>query len=96
LVIAGSGTATESWSNAAGEVGTIEIKCFRMNTGTSTRPTFMSQQVYNTANGSIICRQEGGGLFTTAGTYDAIRLAWESGDWAAVGKYYIFAIPNTI
>jgi hypothetical protein len=96
LIIAGGTTATEGFSNGAGETGFVEITCLNVNTGTSVRPFFHSRCVYNTANTSITARQEGGGTNTSAADYDAIRLVWQSGDWAAVGKYYIYAIPGAI
>lgn len=96
LKISGSDTGTESWSNGAGETGTLEMTCYNVNTGTSIRPSFLANVLYNSANGSIMVRQNAAGTNTTAADYDAIRLSWESGDWAAVGKYYIYAIPGSI
>jgi hypothetical protein len=96
MCIAG-GTASNSLSNAANETAMIDIYLSNVNTGTSLYPHIWARCVYYSATTPYYVRQETGASRLAAADYDAVKLTWESGgNFAAVGKYYLYAIPNSL
>jgi hypothetical protein len=96
MVVAG-GTAANSLSNAANETAFVEMLIAYCNTGTSARPHITTRAVYASAAAPYYIKETGGATRTTAADYDAIKFTWEGGgNFAAVGKYYLFKIPNVI
>jgi hypothetical protein len=94
LEILGGSGATEGMSNASNEIGAVDIYLYNVNTGTSLVPIINWRGGFYTAN-SEVCSASGTGSRSTAADYDAVRISWEgSGNFAAVGSYYIYAIPN--
>lgn len=96
IEVVGSGVAGKSLSNASGETCSIDVMFYNVNTGTSIVPTINWAVSYWNADGAFT-RQAGGGSRSAAADYDAIKFTWEGGgNFAAVGRYYLFKIPNVI
>lgn len=94
ILAAGSSSGTLSFSNAANETGYVEILLANCNTGTSIYPHITTRATYVNAAGNLT-QLSGGATRLSAADYDAIKFTWEGGgNFAAVGKYYIFKLPN--
>lgn len=95
IIVAGASGAGGSLSNAANETCTVEVELYYCNTGTSVEPHIRTAARYYMATGVNYAFQNGSGTRSTTGDYDAVKFTWEGGgNFAAVGKYYIFKIPN--
>lgn len=93
--ILGGSVGTFALSNAADETAVLDLYLYNFNTGTSIRPYANGYGSFWAAAANDLVRQSVSFSQTAAGDYDAIKLTLESGgNFAAVGKYYIFKIPN--
>jgi hypothetical protein len=91
----GGGASNYDPSNAAGETISMDIYITNINTGTSIRPFYTGTGSYWTVNASLISVSIGGSQ-SVAADYDAIKLTCSSGgNFAAVGKYYLYKLANS-
>ncbi len=96
IEVAGSGVAGKSLSNAANETCSMDMIFYNVNTGTSIVPTINWTVSFYNADGALT-RQSGGASRLSAEDYDAIKFTWEGGgNFAAVGRYYLFKEANVI
>jgi hypothetical protein len=96
IILGGSG-GTYALSNAADETASLDLYITNCNTGTSLRPIIFGSGAFWAANANTLVRQSISASQTAAGDYDAIKLTLEGGgNFAAVGKYYLFKLPNVI
>ena len=93
--VIGETTANAGLSNAAGEIATVQIDLFNFNTGASVRPTMKINSQYWEAGGNY-GQQIGSASNSAAADYDAIKLTFSSGNFAAVGKYYVYKMANAL
>ncbi len=93
----GTSGAVASLSNAAGETASAAIYLYNFNTGASLTPSVNINGSYWTATANIYQSLNGDGAHNAAADYDAVKFTWSGGgNFAAVGRYYIYALPNTI
>jgi len=97
IVLGGSG-GTYGLSNAANETACLDLYLYNFNTGATTnRPYVLGSGEFWAANANVLVRQSVSASQTAAGDYDAIKLTLESGgNFAAVGKYYLYKIAGVI
>jgi len=97
-IVGDSGTSTACPSNAANKTISCDIYLYGFNTGTALFPQWRINAGYWADAANSYVNQSGGGSNNaSADDYDAIKFTWESGgNFAAVGKYYLFKIPNVI
>lgn len=94
ICVAGVAGANNSLSNTANETATIDIVLTNVNTGTSLYPHISYSAMFVNAAGTYIYESGAGSRFSAA-DYDAVKLAWEGGgNFAAVGRYYLYKLPN--
>jgi len=97
IVLGGSG-GTYGLSNAANETACLDLYLYNFNTGATTnRPYVLGSGEFWAANANVLVRQSVSASQTTAADYDAIKLTLEGGgNFAAVGKYYLYKLAGVI
>jgi hypothetical protein len=97
VVLGGSG-GTYGLSNVANETACLDLYLYNFNTGsTANRPYILGSGLFWAANASVLVRQSISVSQTAAGDYDAIKLTLEAaGNFAAVGKYYLYKMAGVI
>ena len=89
--IVGDSPASASLSNTAGELAYTEIEFMAFNTGVSVKPMLSVRSRYWESSGTLNS-QIGDASNNAAADYDAIKLSFESGNFAASGTYELYKI----